>query len=103
MNYDYQIKIKKGMIKIPLVFFWKFYSRGKLTCTKAFCLVISTEECICNTQFYGLVTPTVHSSALSLKNPKLREQLFSGKKAVPLMKVFLISKIGRGKVMNLKN
>ena len=68
---------------IRKVFFWKFYSRGKLTCTKTFCFVISTKECICNTQFYGLVTPTVHSSALSLKNPKLREQLFSGKKCIP--------------------
>ena len=67
---------------IRKVFFWKFYSRGKLTCTKT-CFVISTKECICNTQFYGLVTPTVHSSALSLKNPKLREQLFSGKKCIP--------------------
>ena len=60
------------MIKIPQVFFWKFYSRGKLTCTKTFCFVISTKECICNTQFHGLVTLTVHSSMLSLKNPKLR-------------------------------
>ena len=51
----------------------------------------------------GLVTPTVRSSALSLKNPKLREQLFCGKKAVPLMKVLLTLKIGRGKVTNLKN
>ena len=38
MNYVYQIKIKKSMTKIPQVFFWiflwKFYSRGKLTCTK---------------------------------------------------------------------
>ena len=51
----------------------------------------------------GLVTLTVHSSAISLKNPKLREQLFSGKKAVPHMKVILILKIGRGKVKNLKN
>ena len=90
------------MIKIPQVFFWKFYSRGKLTCTKTFCFVISTKECICNTQFHGLVTPTVHSSTLSLKNPKLREQLFSGKKAVPLMTVLLILKIGGGKVMNLQ-
>ena len=90
------------MIKIPQVFFRKFYSRGRLTCTKTFYFVISTKECICNTQFYGLVTPTVHSSALSLKNPKLKE-LFSGKKAVPLMKVLLILKIGRGKVTNLKN
>ena len=97
MNYDYQIKIKKSMIKIPQVFFWKFYSRGKLTCTKTFCFVISTKECICNTQFYRLVTPTVHSSALTLKNPRLREQLSSGKKAVPLMKVLLILKIGREK------
>ena len=97
MNYDYQIKIKKSMIKIPQVFFWKFYSRGKLTCTKTFCFVISTKECICNTQFHGLVAPTVHSSMLSLKNPKLREQLFSGKKAVPLMKVLLTLKIGREK------
>ena len=63
------------MIKIPQVFFWKFYSRGKLTCTKTFCFVISTKECICNTQFHGLVTPTVHSYTPSLKNPKLREQL----------------------------
>ena len=102
MNYDYQIKIKKSMIKIPQVFFWKFYSRGKLTCTKTFCFVISTKDCICNTQFHGLVTPTVHSSTLSLKNPKLREQLFSGKKAVSLMKVLLIVKIGRGKMTNLK-
>ena len=47
-------------------------------------------------------TPTVHSSTLSLKNPKLREQLFSGKKAVPLMTVLLILKIGGGKVMNLQ-
>ena len=31
---------------------------------------------------------------------KLREQLFSGKKAVPLMKVLLILKIDRGKVTN---
>ena len=85
------------MIKIQ-VFFWKFYSCGKLTCTKTFCFVISTKECICNTQFHGLVTPTVHSSTLSLKNPKLRQQLFSGKKAVPLMKLLLILKIGRGKV-----
>ena len=85
------------MIKIPQVFFWKFYSRGKLTCTKTFCFVISTKECICNTQFHGLVTPTVHSSTPSFKNPKLREQLFSGKKAVPLMKVILIWKIGREK------
>ena len=58
------------MIKIPQVFFWKFYSCGKLTCTKTFCFVISTKECICNTQFYGLVTPTTHSSVLSLKKPK---------------------------------
>ena len=65
--------------------------------------MISTKECICNTQFYGLVTPTVNSSALNLKNPKLREQLFSGKKAVPLIKVLLLLKIGRGKVTNLKN
>ena len=71
------------MIKIPQVFFWKFYSREKLTSTKTFSFVISTKECICNSQFYGLVTPTVHSSALSLKNPKLREQLFSGKKSSP--------------------
>ena len=70
MNYVYQIKIRKSMIKIPQVFFWKFYSRGKLTCTKTFCFVISTKECICNTQFYGLVTPTTHSSVLSLKKPK---------------------------------
>ena len=84
------------MIKIPQVYFRKFYSRGKLTCTKTFCFVRSTKECICNTQFHGLVTPTVHSSTLSLKNPKLREQLFSGKKAVPLMKVLLILKSGRG-------
>ena len=83
MNYDYQIKIKKSMIKIPQVFFWKFYSRGKLTCTKTFCFVISTKECICNTQFYGLVTPTAHSSPLSLKNPKLREQLFFWKNSSP--------------------
>ena len=76
-------KNKKSMIKIPRVFFWEFYSCGKLTCTKTFCFMISTKECICNTQFYGLVTPTVHSSALSLKNPKLREQLFSGKKSSP--------------------
>ena len=61
------------------------------------------KECICNTESHGLVTPTVHSFTLSLKNPKLREQLFSGKKAVPLMKVLLILKIGRGKVTNLKN
>ena len=74
MNYDYQIKIKKIMIKIPQVFFWKFYSRGKLTCTKTFCFVISTNR---------LVTPTVHFSTLCLKNPKLREQLFSGKKNSP--------------------
>ena len=71
------------MIKILQVFFWKFYSRGKLTCTKTFCFVISTKECICNTQFFGLVTPTVHSFALSLKNPKLREHFFSGKKNSP--------------------
>ena len=82
------------MIKIPHVFFWKFYSRGKLTS----CFAVFTKECICNTQFYGLVTPTVHSSALSLKNRKLREHLFSGEKAVPLMEVLLILKIGRGKV-----
>ena len=100
MNYDYQIKIKKSMIKIPQVFLWKFYSRGKLTCTKNFCFVISTKECIWNTQFHGLVTPTLHSSTVSLKNPKLREQLFSGKKAIPLMKVLLTLKIGRGKVTN---
>ena len=97
------MKIKKIMIKIPQLFFGKFYSREKLTCAKSFCLVISTKECICNTQFHGLVTPTVHSSTLSLKNPKLREQLFSGKKAVPLMKVLLILKIGREKVTNFKN
>ena len=103
MNYDYQIKIKKSMIKIPQVFFRKFYSRGKLSCTKTFCFVISTKECICNTQFHGLVTPTVRSSTLSLKNSKLREQLFSGKKAALLMNVLLILKIGRGKVTNLKN
>ena len=78
------------MIKIPQVFFWKFYSRRKVTFTKTFCFAISTKESICNTQFYGLVTPTVHSSALSLKNLKLRQQLFSGKKAVPLMTVLLI-------------
>ena len=71
------------MIKIPQVFFWKFYSRGKLTCTKTFCFVISTKECICNTQFFGLVTPTVHSSVLSFKNTKLREHFFSGKKSSP--------------------
>ena len=91
------------MIKIHQVFFCKFYSRGKLTCTKTFCFVISTKECICNSQIHGLMTPTVHSSMLSLKNPKLREQLFSGNKAVPLMKVLLILKIGWGKVANLKN
>ena len=90
------------MIKIRQVLFWKFYSREKLTCTKTFCFVISTKECICNTQFYGLVTPTVYSSALSLKNSKQREQLSSGKKAVSLMKVRLIVKIGRGKMTNLK-
>ena len=110
LYYDYQIKIKKSVIKIPQVFFWKFYGSGKLTCTKTFCFVISTKECICNTQFYGLVTPTVHSSALSLKNPILREQLFCGKKVVPLIKVLLILKlvgekwwiwkISRGKVTN---
>ena len=50
-----------------------------------------------------LVTPTMHSSTLSLKNVKLTEQLFSGKKAVLLMKVLLILKIDRGKVTNLKN
>ena len=88
------------MIKIPQVFFWKFYSRGKLTCAKTFCFVISPKECICNTQFYGLLTPTVHSFMLSLKNPKLTEQLFSEKKAFPLMKVLLILKISRGKVTN---
>ena len=65
--------------------------------------MISPKECICNTQFYGLVTPTVHSSALSLKNPKITEQLFFRKKAFPLMKALLILKIGRGKVTNLKN
>ena len=85
------------MIKIPQVFFWKFYSRAKLTCTKTFCFVISTKECICDTQFHGLVTPIVHYSTLSLKNLKLREQLFSGKKAVPLMKVLLILKNRSGK------
>ena len=88
------------MIKIPQVFFWKCYSSGKLTCTKTFCFVIFKKECICSTQFYGLVTPTIHSSTLSLKNPKLREQFFSGKRAVPLMRVLLILKIGRGKVTN---
>ena len=81
------------MIKIPQVFFCKFYSRRKLTGTKTFCFVISTKECICNTHYHKLVTPIVHSSTLSLENPKLREQLFSGKKAVPLKKVLLISKI----------
>ena len=68
------------MIKIPQIFFWKCYSQEKLTCTKTFCFVLSTKECICNTQFYELMTPTVHSSTHSLKDPKLREQLFSGKK-----------------------
>ena len=97
LYYDYQIKIKKSVIKIPQVFFWKFYSRGKFTCTKTFRFVTSTKECICNTQFYGLVTPAVQSCALSLKNPKLREQLFSVKKAVPLMKVLLILKLVREK------
>ena len=88
-DYDYVLciivlwlsdKNKKKMIKIPQVFFWKFYSHGKLTCTKTFRFVISMKVCICNTQFYGLVTPTVHSSVLSLKKSKLREQLFSEKK-----------------------
>ena len=91
------------MIKIPQAVFWEIYSRGKSTCTKTFCFVISTKERTCYTQFYGLVAPTVHSSAFSLKNPKLREQPFSGKKAVPLMKIIVILKIGRGKVTNLKN
>ena len=36
----------------------------------------------------GLVTPTVQSSVLSLKNPKLREQLFSGKKQSQSWKSF---------------
>ena len=88
------------MIKIHQVV-WKFYSLGKLTCKKKF-FVIPTKECICNTQFHGLVRPTVYSSTLSLKNRKLRQQLFTGKKAVPLMKVLLILKIVRGKVTNFE-
>ena len=52
MNYDYQIKIKKSMIIVPQVFFWKFYSRGKLACTKTFCFVISTKEFICKIYYY---------------------------------------------------
>ena len=86
------------MIKISQVFFWKFFSRRKLTCTKTFLFADIYEGVYFQDPILWISDTNSAVLRAQFEKSQTKKTTFLRKKAVQ----FLILKIGPGKVTNLK-